>query len=70
MIFAKSFADVRPNRFEGKLFNGLLYARTNYLGSDTSDRDTPQALLVEQSPNSTIPAHFHGIDQYQVVVRG
>jgi hypothetical protein len=70
MIFAKSFNEVSPDRFEGKLFNGLLYARTNYLGSDTSGRDTPQALLVEQSPNSTIPAHFHGIDQYQVVVRG
>jgi hypothetical protein len=70
MIFARSFNDVSPNRFEGKLFNGLLYARTNYLGSDTSDRDTPQALLVEQSSNSVIPAHFHGIDQFQVVVRG
>lgn len=70
MIFAKSFEEVSPDRFEGKLFNGSLYARTNYLGSDISHRDTPQALLVEQSGNSVIPAHFHGIDQYQVVVRG
>ena len=70
MIFTKSFNEVSPDRFEGKLFNGLLYARTNYLGSDTSGRDTPQALLVEQSANSVIPAHFHGIDQFQVVVKG
>jgi len=70
MISAKSFRNVRQDRFEGKLFNGSLYARTNYLGSDTSDRDTPQALLVEQSANSEIPAHFHGIDQFQVVVQG
>ena len=70
MIFAKSFRKASPERFEGKLFNGSLYARTNYLGSDTSGRDTPQALLVEQSANSEIPAHFHGIDQFQVVVQG
>ena len=70
MIFAKSFQEVSADRFVGKLFNGEMYARTNYLGSDTSHRDTPQALLVEQSPNSVIPTHFHGIDQFQVVVQG
>ncbi len=70
MIFAKSFREVSPDRFVGRLFNGHTYARTNYLGNDTSHRDTPQALLVEQSPNSIIPPHFHGIDQYQVVVKG
>ena len=70
MIFARSFAEVSPDRFVGKLFNGYNYARTNYLGTDTSHRDTPQALLVEQSPNSVVPPHFHGIDQFQVVVNG
>ena len=70
MIFAKSFATVRPDRFVGKLFNGHTYARTDYLGDNTSHRDTPQALLVEQSANSVIPPHFHGINQYQVVVKG
>ena len=70
MAFVKSFEEAAGSRFEGKLFNGSLYARTNYIGSDISDRDTPQALLVEQSAGSKIPAHFHGIDQYQVVVKG
>jgi len=70
MIIAKSFHEVSADRFVGKLFNGEMYARTNYLGSDTSHRDSPQALLVEQSPNSVIPTHFHGIDQFQVVVAG
>lgn len=70
MIHARAFRDVTPSRFVGKLFNGHTYARTNYLGSDTSHRDTPQALLVEQSANSVIPPHFHGIDQYQVIVHG
>ena len=70
MIFARSFADVNPDRFVGKLFNGYNYARTNYQGTDTSYRDTPQALLVEQTPNSVVPPHFHGIDQFQGVVNG
>lgn len=51
MIFAKSFSEVSGGRFEGRLFNGYTYARTNYLGTDTSHRDTPQVLLVEQSPS-------------------
>lgn len=70
MITAISHSDVSPSRFEGEIFNGTKYARTDYLGSDTSDYDTPQALLVEQWPNSVIPPHFHGINQYQVVVHG
>jgi hypothetical protein len=30
----------------------------------------PQAYLVKQAPNSTVPAHFHLVDQFQVVVGG
>ncbi|MBT6274304.1 MAG: hypothetical protein HOI95_09240, partial [Chromatiales bacterium] len=70
MIEAISHATVAPGRFVGTIFNGSQYARTDYLGHDHSDRDTPQALLVEQMPESLIPPHFHGIDQYQVVVKG
>lgn len=70
MIIAKTPNDVRSTRFEGTIFNGMQYARTDYLGSDTSGYEAPQALLVEQSPNSTVPAHFHGIHQFQVVVKG
>ena len=43
-IFAKSFTEVSGLRFEGRLFIGYTYARTNYLGTDISHRDTPQAL--------------------------
>lgn len=70
MIEAISHSSVASRRFVGTIFNGSQYARTDYLGSDESDRDTPQALLVEQFPESNIPPHFHGIDQYQVVVQG
>ena len=70
MIDAISLSSVADRRFVGTIFNGSQYARTDFLGSDQSDRDTPQALLVEQMPASHIPPHFHGIDQFQVVVDG
>ena len=70
MIDAISLSSVAERRFVGTIFNGSQYARTDFLGSDQSDRDTPQALLVEQMPASHIPPHFHGIDQFQIVVDG
>ncbi len=70
MIEAIAYSTVASRRFVGTIFNGSQYARTDYLGHDKSGRDTPQALLVEQMPDSLIPPHFHGIDQYQVVVKG
>lgn len=34
------------------------------------DKTLPQAYLVEQPPGSTIPAHYHDTDQYQVFING
>lgn len=34
------------------------------------DKTMPQAYLVEQPPGSTIPAHYHDTDQYQVFING
>lgn len=36
MIIAKTPSDVGSTRFEGTIFNGMHYARTDYLGCDTS----------------------------------
>ncbi len=69
MITAKAYEDVVPDRFEDS-YNGLHYARTNYFGCDTSPADSPQGFLIEQSPQSTVQPHFHGVNQFQVVVRG
>jgi len=69
MITAKAYDDVVVDRFEDT-YNGLHYARTNYFGCDTSPADSPQGFLIEQSPRSTVEPHFHGVNQFQVVVRG
>lgn len=69
MITAKAYDDVAAGRFEDT-YNDLHYARTNYFGCDTSPADSPQGFLIEQSPRSTVQPHFHGVNQFQVVVRG
>lgn len=69
MITAKTYDDVAVDRFEVAKY-GLHYARTNYFGCDTSPADSPQGFLIEQSPHSTVMPHFHGVNQFQVVVRG
>jgi hypothetical protein len=34
------------------------------------DRSLPQAYLVEQPPNATVPPHFHDTHQFQVFIHG
>ena len=38
--------------------------------SDDEVRDTPLAFLIEMTPDSTLPTHFHPVDQFQVFVSG
>ncbi|MCC7083277.1 MAG: hypothetical protein IT530_21625 [Burkholderiales bacterium] len=48
--------------------------RTPFLGipvrTDEEVRDSPLAFLVEMTPESVLPPHFHPVDQYQVFVSG
>jgi hypothetical protein len=48
--------------------------RTPFLGvpvrTDEEVRDGPLAFLVEMTPESVLPPHFHPVDQYQVFVSG
>jgi len=48
--------------------------RTPFMGvpvrSDEEVRDGPLAFLIEMTPNSVLPPHFHPVDQYQVFVSG
>lgn len=34
------------------------------------EKPAPQAFMIQQSPSSEIPAHFHRVPQYQVMVHG
>jgi hypothetical protein len=48
--------------------------RTPFMGigtrMDEEVRDTPFAFLVEMTPDSVLPTHFHPVDQFQVFVSG
>jgi hypothetical protein len=48
--------------------------RTPFLGipvrTDEEVRDAPLAFLIEMTPDSVLPPHFHPVDQYQVFVAG
>lgn len=71
MIQIRTPEEARGARFEGVLHNGCGYFRTDYFGGrEFSDREQPQGFYVEQAPGSTVPPHFHEVDQFQVVVRG
>src|SRR5690242_17631726 len=45
--------------------------RTQYIGARTAAVEPrPQAFLVEMVPDSTVTAHFHQVDEFQVMVAG
>ena len=45
--------------------------RTEYIGKRMDQvQETPQAFLIEMSPNEVIVPHFHEVDQFQVFVAG
>jgi hypothetical protein len=47
------------------------YAKKNtYFASPADQRPSPNAFLVQQSPNSRLSAHFHHASQFQVFVAG
>jgi hypothetical protein len=43
---------------------------TDLINSSLNPSPSPQAFLVEQNPNWTLPTHFHFQDQFQLVVQG
>ncbi|MEE8433164.1 MAG: hypothetical protein V3S64_00115 [bacterium] len=71
MIQCKTLEEARTTRFEGVLYNGCGYFRSDYFGGrEFNDRERPQGFYVEQASGSTVPPHFHEVDQFQVVTRG
>ena len=67
----RTLEEARTTRFDGVLFNGCEYFRSDFFGGRTfNDREQPQGFYVEQAPGSIVPPHFHEVDQFQVVVGG
>jgi hypothetical protein len=63
---------MRSRRFAtSKSGSGSQHWQTNFIGEPaTQIEDRPQAELTEMTPNETIYAHFHQVDQFQVLVAG
>lgn len=57
----------------GKQFfidNRPLSTKSQIVYSGAAVSDQPNAFLVRQEPNTTLPVHFHSHSQFQVVVKG
>lgn len=65
---AQATAGRRPVKSTG---TGEEHWRTDYIGKRMTEvQETPQAFLIEMSPNEVIVPHFHEVDQFQVFVAG
>jgi len=63
-----SFPEVNSKPFFRRLYIGSEPATG---GTVEDDKKTlPQAYLIEQAENSTVAAHFHDTNQFQIIVRG
>ena len=80
MPIAVTARQALENRTENTFRQALAkpFYRRLYMGSapsrggavDDSKLDQPQAYLVEQPENSTVSAHFHDTNQFQIFVHG
>src|ERR1700704_4591078 len=82
MLVATSESEARNHRLFKTMQNSTIGNWINdYFGKDLALKTSggsplqtglhsPMAYLVEQPPNYTIPAHFHLVDQFQVMVSG
>lgn len=72
MIRTVSAAQATPGRRLVKSTGtGEEHWRTDYIGQRAQVvAETPQAFLIEMTPNEVIVPHFHEVDQFQVFVAG
>jgi len=65
---ANSFPEVNTKPFHRRLYFGSEPAQGGTAQDDK--KALPQAYLIEQAENSTVLAHFHDTNQFQVFVQG
>lgn len=63
-----SFPEVNSKPFFRRLYIGSEPATGGTVDDDK--KTLPQAYLIEQAENSTVAAHFHDTNQFQIIVRG
>lgn len=68
MILLGNFDTARPKRQAVTILTGDVFGRTDILAGQAEG--SPHAYLVEQSPDVSLPPHFHLTEQFQIVVAG
>lgn len=70
MLLLQSLAAAQAQRTTRLLPDGAgVWVSPVFPGAETTPA-RPMALLVEQPPHTTIPSHFHTVNQFQVVIAG
>jgi len=70
MILAQSLAAARTGRTRRALPDGQTIWLSPVFPASTETPEMPMASFLEQRPHTTIPSHFHAVNQFQVVVEG
>src|SRR6478735_7178823 len=71
MPLVKAYDEVENPRIQRNLPNGHFGWRTDFIQRpDDKSVDTPMAFLAEGSPSRVLRAHFHEVDQFQVIYNG
>jgi len=73
MVLAVNSEIAKQARSTGKgRSTGFPRWRTEFVGNRAENevKDDPQAFLVELAPHAVIEAHFHQVDQFQIIVAG
>ena len=70
MILAQSLAAARAQRTQRVLPDGRAIWVSRLFPASGATPETPTASFVEQLAHTIIPSHFHGVNQFQVLVEG
>jgi hypothetical protein len=70
MILAQSLATARAQRTQRVLPDGRTIWVSQVFPASDETPEMPMASFVEQLAHTTIPSHFHAVNQFQVVVEG
>ena len=71
MPLIKAYEEVENPRIQRNLPNGHFAWRTDFIARpEDKSVDTPMAFLAEGSAHRVLRAHFHEVDQYQVMYNG
>ena len=74
MALIGNFETAKAGRKAVTILTGDVFGRTEILAGDARENEGqpqgPHAFLVEQSPDVSLPSHFHLTNQFQVVLAG